>query len=357
MEYVNIDSLVQPSATTAAVADQLLARFGDTPGDRVLATDTLELVRGADLVDAARARGDAVVPLRRVGLIRETKDFPKRVLLELTTACNSDCTMCPRNVLTRPIQHMKKDVAKRTIDELAAVGLSGLWLYNIGESLLHPDFFEILAHASQYDSLGTIWLSTNGHIMDPAMAEKVLDAGVDMLNYSVNAMSAESFAKVAPKLSFQRVQDHLRHLIALKHAKGAKRPLIRAQMIEMPDVAHEMAAFLAEFGSQVDILSINTLEVFSQNVEENTRRAGESTENTRILKCNRLEREDYFIFADGSVSCCDTDFNCEFNIGNVGNSSVREVFNGEKYQSLLALYRDGRLHEHPLCAKCRDYAL
>jgi len=78
--------------------------------------------------------------VRRAEQIKQTDRFPKRILLELTTACNSECTTCPRNVLARKIEHMDVDVAKRVINELADVGISGLWLYNIGESLLHPDF-------------------------------------------------------------------------------------------------------------------------------------------------------------------------------------------------------------------------
>jgi MoaA/NifB/PqqE/SkfB family radical SAM enzyme len=357
MEYVNLNSLIDNGGLPSDEASALLEHFDTiTPKNTLITTNRLELIRGADLVQEARKRGEKILPVRRAESIKPTVRFPKRVLLELTTACNSDCTMCPRNVLTRTIEHMDTSVAKRVIDELADVGISGLWLYNIGESLLHPDFFEILDHCRKYDTLGPIWLSTNGQILDKQIIEMLLDNPVDILNYSVNAMSAEQFSNIAPALSFETVQKNLKSLIKRKKENEKSAPLIRAQMIEIPSVKHEINLFLEEYGSEVDLLSINKLESFSQNVPANTD-AENNVRNHEIDKCNRLDREDFFIFADGSVSCCDTDFNCTLNIGSVCKNSVQDIFTGGTYQGILAKYADGTLHELDLCSKCGDFSL
>lgn len=357
MEYVNVNALARDYTTPPDVRNRLLERFAPvTPGDTVIATDSLELLRGGDLVEAALAKGEPLVPLRRVSAIRETSRFPKRVLLELTSKCNSFCTMCPRNILTREECHMDTQLAKETIRQLAEVGISGLWLYNIGESLLHPNFFDILGYCRKFDSLGTLWLSTNGEIMHARMREKVLAHPVDVLNYSVNAMSEEGYRHITPNLRFHRVQANLKALIARRAELGQRKPIIRAQMIEIPEVAHEIEEFKQEYGGKADILSINKLEVFSQNVEANTR-GSEIVVNRSIPHCNRLEREDFFIFSDGSVSCCDTDFNCVLNIGNVREQSLREIYDGNRYQGLIRQYREGRLHERDLCSRCRDFNL
>lgn len=355
MTYVNISSLKTSFITPSEIREKLLSKFGPvTPNDHVIATDELELLRGEDLVKSARRQGKTFLPLRRVSFIKETNRFPKRVLLELTSKCNSYCTMCPRNVLTRREDHMDTALAKNVIRQLAEVGISGLWLYNIGESLLHPDFFEILDYCRTFDTLGTIWLSTNGEILDEKMREKLLAHPVDILNYSVNSMSEKQFKKITTNLNFYRVQHNLKALVKLKKQLKASKPIIRAQMIELPYVLDEIEDFKREFGNKVDILNINKLEVFSQNIDYGQ---DSPVNNVNILKCNRLEREDFFIFSDGSVSCCDTDFNCIFNLGNLNEQSVKEIYEGEKYQGLLRQYLDGRLHEQKLCSKCRDFNL
>jgi MoaA/NifB/PqqE/SkfB family radical SAM enzyme len=357
MEYVRIKSLNPSPDIATSVRDQLLNEFGSQlPDDCLITTDGLELLSGEQLLSRARSQGLSLLPLRRVSYTRLTKNFPKRFLLELTNHCNSLCTMCPRNVLNRPLQHMDTVLAKEVIAQLAEAGISGLWLYNIGESLLHPDFFEILDYCAKFNSLGTIWLSTNGEILSEEIIEKILHSSIDILNYSVNAMSEENFKKIAPQLHFHQVHSHFKALLRRKRELGRRRPFIRAQMIKLPYVLHEVDEFISVYGDQADIISINELEVFSQNVatEDGTK---ELVINERILQCNRLEREDFFIFADGSVSCCDTDFNCALNLGTVKEQTVQEIYNGDAYRDLLTNYRAGRLHEVELCSRCKDFAL
>ena len=169
-------------------------------------------------------------------------------------------------------------------------------------------------------------------------------------------MSARQFSKISPALSFETVQEDLKRLAKRKKELGNKRPIIRAQMIEIPSVLNEIERFYDVYGDEVDLLSVNKRETFYQNVPANTAEEG-TVQNRKINKCNCLDREDFFVFADGSVSCCDTDFNCKMNIRNVADKSIQEIFNGDRYQDVLAKYAKGNLHTLDLCSKCGDYEL
>jgi len=356
MELANIRSLDMNTEVDLSNFDTVNLSALKSVGDCLVTTDDLKLIYGNDLVDKAIRQGVKQLPLRRIAHIRPPQNFPKRVLLELTTHCNSLCTMCPRNVLTRRMQHMDTALAKDAISQLAEVGISGLWLYNIGESLLHPDIFEIIEYCGQFDSLGTLWLSTNGEIMSEEFAGRILDSPLDVLNYSVNAMSEENFEKIAPQLHFHTVQENLHKLLQLKKDLGRRLPLIRAQMIRLTHVLHEVDEFIETYGGLADIISINEWEEFSQNVDTNLEKV-EASVNEYIPSCNRLDREDFFIFSDGSVSCCDTDFNCALNLGNIKEQTIQHIYDGEVYKGLLDKYRSGHLHEVELCSRCKDFSL
>jgi radical SAM protein with 4Fe4S-binding SPASM domain len=338
------------------IKDELLSKCDLAASDQIIVTDDMELLWGEDLVKSALNKGQNFLMCRRAPCIKKARNFPNRVLLELTSKCNSYCSMCPRNSLTRGKIHMDVQLAKKVIQELGEVGLNGLWLYNIGESLLHPNFFEILEFCRQFPSLGTIWLSTNGGIVDEEMRHRLLEFPVDILNYSLNAMSEEGFHKISPQLDFFKVRSNLRELVELKKRLKKKKPIIRVQMMEMPYLMHEIDQFKEEYGPYVDVISVNKVEVFSQNIESLSSQKS-IVFNTNIGRCNRLEREDYMIFSNGTVSCCSTDFNGELNIGNVKTQTVKEIFEGEEYQALISQYREGRLHENKLCARCQDYYL
>lgn len=357
MEYININSITRTYTTPPELRRQLLLKYDPmTPAEYVMTTDALELLRGEELIKRARREGRTLLPLKRACYIKDTQNFPKRVILEITSICNSNCTMCPRNALIRKQEHMDTDLCKKIIGELAQVGISGLWLMNLGEPLLHPDFFEILKYCRSFETLGPLWISTNGRIFDAVMQAKVLEQPVDFFNYSVNAMTEESYKKIAPDLDFKTTQKNIQDFIKLKKSSGRTKPIIRVQMIEIPYVMEEIDSFIREFGDKADIVAINHLEKFSQNVDANNV-DGQDFSNTYIEKCNRLERKDFIVFADGSVTCCDTDFNGRLTIGNMKDHSFQELMNGDEYLDIIRQYRAGRLHEHVLCSRCRDYML
>lgn len=357
MELVNVNALSFNEKLDKTKRNNMLKDFkAPIKEDTIYATDDLEIIYGETLWKEAITTGKTLLPLARIGQSKNIENFPKKILLELTTNCNSHCTMCPRNVMTRAEQDLETKTAKRLITEFAQVGLDGLWLYNIGESLLHPDFFEILDHARKYDNLGTIWSSTNGKLIDEQMRRKILENPVDIQNYSLNAFSKELFDKIAPNLVFEDIQNNFIELAKLKRQLGLKKPVLRAQMFEYPGFEHEIEKFIDKFKDLADVISINKLELFSQNVE-NLSGDKEIVLNEKIDKCNRLLRETFFVFSDGNVSCCSTDFNCEFNIGNVYKQTIQEIFSDKKYQNLINKHNQGTLHEVGLCSKCRDFNL
>ncbi len=93
------------------------------------------------------------------------------VLLELTYACNLDCTFC-YNDLALGGQRLSLSQYRELLDDLASLGALNLSLTG-GEPLAHPRFFEIAAHAR---SLGfVIRLKTNGHAVKEAVARRIRD--------------------------------------------------------------------------------------------------------------------------------------------------------------------------------------
>jgi hypothetical protein len=328
----------------------------------VLVDDLLRPLQGADNLDLARgyaARGLGWVPVRRVPQDGRPADpgFPSRVLLELTSRCNLRCAMCPRNILKRPEMDMSAGLARRVIDELDAGGISGLWLYNIGESMLHPDFRSLLAYAGGKRRLGSLWLSTNAQELLPENLDSVLTSGLTFLNVSVNAATAGTYRRVSPGGDYARVLENLERLRAAKKSRGMEDspPWLRLQIIDQPLASGEIDAFLSEFGGLGDVLSVNLLEAFSQNVAANVEHARGRPRSGK--RCRRLDRGDCFIFSDAEVAFCDTDFNHELSIGSVRDRSVREIWSGEERRRYLALNDSGSLGEIPLCRSCLDYDL
>jgi len=299
-----------------------------------------------------------LVPICRKNKRKQThaKAFPSRILLEITSKCNMGCMMCPRNSLTRPEVHMPKDVVLRCIDEIDHFGVDGLWLYNLGESLLHPDFKEIFDYCQTKKRLGSMWLSTNGQVLTDDVMEMLVNSNLTFLNYSLNAMSPQTYQLVSPTGSYKRLTSNLEKLLAKKkeYKKMGSTPWVRIQMIDQPQVFSEIDSFLSEYSRKSEIMSINLLEAFSQNVPQNISYA-KQRERKEMKYCNRIQRGDCFIFSNGEVGFCDTDFNGVNSLGNVFSSTIHEIWG--RFEGIRKLNSEGRIEELPLCKNCLDWDL
>jgi MoaA/NifB/PqqE/SkfB family radical SAM enzyme len=75
------------------------------------------------------------------------------------------------------------------IDGLAELGVSALSLTG-GEPLLHPDVIDIVSRARARGLI--VHLNTNGMLVDEAMARRLVDAGLDSVNLSLDGAVAET---------------------------------------------------------------------------------------------------------------------------------------------------------------------
>jgi len=111
------------------------------------------------------------------------------VMLELTYACNLDCTFC-YNDLSLDGQRLTLAQYRTLLDDLAEMGVLNLTLTG-GEPLAHPNFFEIARYAR---SLGfVIRIKTNGHAVKEAVARRIRDE-IDpfLVEVSIHGATAET---------------------------------------------------------------------------------------------------------------------------------------------------------------------
>jgi len=84
---------------------------------------------------------------------------------------------------------MQLDLFKHLVDEAANIGDVSLLLGIGGESLLHPDFVEMLEYAmSRRSKFCDVGFFTNGTLFDEKVAEAVVRLGVDWVDFSIDGV-------------------------------------------------------------------------------------------------------------------------------------------------------------------------
>ncbi len=127
------------------------------------------------------------------------------VMLELTYACNLDCTFC-YNDLSLGGERLSLEQYLALLDELGAMGVLNLSLTG-GEPLAHPSFFEIASHARRLGFV--IRIKTNGHAVKPKVAQRMRrEVDPFLVEVSVHGAKAETHDRQT------RVTGSFRRLIA-----------------------------------------------------------------------------------------------------------------------------------------------
>src|ERR1041385_615058 len=121
--------------------------------------------------------------------------------------------MCPIQFRTDGPPHgppafMPFETFTRLVDQIPT--MTELQLQGLGEPMMHPRFFDMVAYASARG----IEVSTNSNLtlLTPARAERCVQSGLTWLHISIDGATAETYERIRVRSRFERVVGNLTHL-------------------------------------------------------------------------------------------------------------------------------------------------
>jgi MoaA/NifB/PqqE/SkfB family radical SAM enzyme len=125
--------------------------------------------------------------------------------------------------------------------------------------LLYPRLAELIAYAKKKGILETI-INTNATCLTADIATGLIDSGLDMIIYSFDGGSKESYELMRPgrfkENNFDEVYLNIRRFSEIRKAKGALFPRTKIQMILTDKTFSEIDSFYALFNDYVDDVSV-----------------------------------------------------------------------------------------------------
>ena len=195
---------------------------------------------------------------------REQPDFPLHVDYEMKFRCNLRCPMC---LMSLPLEGRKAygrpelELAPQTVVDLIAhgaaqgqraMGFGGLW-----EPLLAPELPEIVAEGRRR-GLVDVMFNTNGLLLTEKVGRALIEAGLTKIMISLDAATAETYARVRVGSDFQTVTENIENFMALRKRMGSVLPLVRLSFCRTAENEAELAPFLQRWYERVDFFSIQT---------------------------------------------------------------------------------------------------
>lgn len=352
MEFIKLEKFVLGNYTKPIKFDELKSL------DKIRVNQDISLInddKNNKLLKKYQEMNLKIVPIQRISKKnwRERKDFPNRILLEITSICNMNCRMCPRHNLKRPSIDMDKDLCFKVIDELDEHGVEGIWLFHLGEPIMHKNWKEIVEYAGKKNNIEYTWFSTNGVAFDEDAIDFILDSNITFLNFSLHGTNKKTFGFVSPEELYDKVRKNFDLLLKKKKENG-KGPIMHIQMIDQEGTHSNIDEFLETFYDSGEIVSINTLEYANL---PNNQYGRNRTRPEKVKTCTRISRGDCFIVSNGDIQPCDAAYNSEILLGNVKKDSVYNIWNSDIRKHILSLNNEGRMCEIEHCSKCTDYDL
>jgi len=129
---------------------------------------------------------------------------PLQCSLYVTDRCNLDCAYCTEYDNSRP--HPSQDDLKKWIRKIRELGTMRIALVG-GEPLVHPNIVEIVRYCRELGFATS--LTTNGFLLTPKLVTELEDAGLQVMQISVDRMTPspitkKSFKTILPKLDYFR---------------------------------------------------------------------------------------------------------------------------------------------------------
>jgi len=283
----------------------------------------------------------------------------------------------------------------RLVDEFGDI--EHLHLQGLGEPMMHPQFFDMVAYAAARG----IRVTTNSNLtlLNPRRAERCVQSGLDCLHISIDGAQAATYERIRVRGRFERVVKNLQLVLDTRARLESRLPhlklvvvIMRQNLHELPELVRMAAGWQMEeiwvqhlchdFGETTlpaQYLSMRTFVDSQTLLTENPERieqyfgaACQAAEELGIKlrlprtqprphpagtpgsqRCDWPSQRAYLSYQGYAMPCCMVSTPDRINFGNMSEQGVAAVWTNDDYQS----FRDQLNSEHPpeLCRSCAVY--
>lgn len=341
---------------------------------------TLDRVREMRQVyrdSGVRGVGNVIVALRDYYREPDVVGPPLFLQVEPTILCNLECSFCINPFLPRERTSLTVEKFQRILDEVPST--TKISLVGIGESFMNKQLWTIVRLAkSRGIQIGT---TSNGTFLTDRLLNEILESGLDWLNFSIDGATKETYERMRPGATFEKVLANIRHVV--EALDGRSKPELAIWFLSNRENIHELPA-MVELVRALGISSLNTQGVHywgSEDWHERANRANEVDdlcavliETKRRADCAGIHFQWHnfseasaprqckwpwkgaYITADGFVTpCCENGSDPQrINFGNVFEQRFEDIWNSEQYQAFRRELRSP-VARPSICVDCPSY--
>ena len=287
-------------------------------------------------------------------------DFPSQIVMDITEICNLACVHCPHpSFMASPhyaARHLDPALNARMVEEVRQHG-QGVTQYirytSNGEPLVHPQGYDMLDEAVRYSGV-YVTLTTNGTIMNEKRTTRLLEAGVHMIDISIDAFRPETYARIRRNGKLHVTRENVLRLIRWVRESGAPTKVV-VSFIEQPENAAEIDDFERYWRDQgADSVVIRRQHTASGALIAlaDVRRAATATIERKpcLYPWERI-----LVNAAGELAFCPSDWVHGSRLADYRETTIRDTWQGAAYARLRRAHLANEYAGHAFCGQCPDW--
>ena len=218
-----------------------------------------------------------------------------------------------------------------------------------GEVLVNKEFTQIVRSAKEEFGIPYLYISSNGALMDENKAVEIIEAGLDSIKFSINALSREAYKEVHKVDDFDKVIANFKTLLRLKKEKYPQLKLFLSSVLSVTNKELDQG-FRDMFEDDFD--AINGISLYPLGYTPKFESADTSKQPT--TKCY-IPFKELYINSDGTLGLCCKDYFDEINFGSLIENDFMDVYNSEAFKEVREMHKKNEFPDGHLCKNCLLY--
>jgi MoaA/NifB/PqqE/SkfB family radical SAM enzyme len=281
--------------------------------------------------------------------------------MDITEVCNLACTHCPHPAFAKSEhyagRHLDPALNEKMIEEVSQHGQNKTQYIRYasnGEPLVHPNGYDMIEAAVKYSGV-YVTLTTNGKIMNEKRTQLLLDAGVHMIDISIDAFHPETYARIRINGNLDVTRANVLRLLSwIKESKAKTKVVV--SFVEQPQNRAEVEDFERYWKDQgADYIVIRRLHSCSGAVQELADMRKKDLVGTTRRPC-LYPWERIAINARGDLAFCPSDWVHGSVVADYRTTTIEREWQGPFYRSLREAHSNSDYSTHPFCGNCPDWA-
>ena len=256
-------------------------------------------------------------------------NYPPLLQIEPASVCNFRCVFCYQIDETFNKKKsgfmgtMTFDLFKQIIDQIEGE-IGFITMASRGEPLLAKDLPKMLDYIN--GKFLTVKINTNASMLNEKMIHNILSSGVNTVVFSADAAEENLYSRLRVNGSLNKTLKNIELFSKIKGKQYSDTKLItRVSGVMYDRKNQDLDSMVQLWGSLVDQVSFvnycpweNIYKAEPNNIKE---------------PCSDLWRR-MFVWFDGSMNPCDSDYKSILSLGSIENNTISELWCSEAFDSL-----------------------